>query len=199
MRTLPARRLWGRFRRDAEGVALVEFAMALPVMLIAYCGVVDVVRLVMANRKVTQLTLALADLTARVGAVAPNDVENIFDASESIMMPFDADKASMVISSLVIDAKGVAKVCWSSTRRGQALARGTTVTTVPDSVRVPSTSVIMARASYKYEPFMGYVLTDSSYTLGDSPIYARPRTGQAAGTANIEQVVRTDVSACPNF
>lgn len=197
MSTIQTRQRWRRFRRDTEGFALVEFAMALPVMLVAYCGMVDVVQMVMANRKVTQLTLALADLTARVATVPPAEIENIFDAAQTVLMPFDPSKASMVISSVVIDASGVAKVCWSSPRNGQALARGTTVT-LPDSVRIPSTSIIMARASYQYTPTVGYVLT-GSFTLGDNPIYTRPRLGQAAGTANIEQVVRTGTPACPTF
>lgn len=197
MSMVRTRQRWRRFQSDTEGVALVEFAMALPVMLVAYCGMVDVVQMVMANRKVTQLTLALADLTARVATVPATEIENIFDAAQTVLMPFDPSKASMVISSVVIDASGVAKVCWSNQRNGQALARGTTVT-LPDSVRIPSTSIIMARASYQYTPTIGYVLT-GSFTLGDNPIYTRPRLGQAAGTASIEQVVRTGTLACPTF
>ena len=199
MRQNRTRCLWSRFRRDAEGVALVEFAMLLPVMLIAYCGVVDVVQMVMANRKVTQLTLALADLTARFGAVAPADIDNILKASESVMMPFDGTAVSMTVSSVVIDANKIAKVCWSNASKGTTpLARGTTVT-LPASVNVPNTSVIMARASYHYAPITGYVLRDATYTLGNNLIYTRPRAGQAAGTANIEQVVRTGTPACPTF
>lgn len=191
-------RLWRRFCRNRDGVALVEFAMALPVMLVAYMGTVEVVQLVMINRKVTQLTSALGDLTARVQTVTLPDIENIFNASETILMPYDARNAKMVIASLVIDSTGTkAVVCWSNQRRGTAPDRGTTVV-VPETFRVPNTSVIMARASYTYTPSIGYVLT-GSFVLGDSPIYLRPRNGVAGGTANIEQVVRTGTNPCPNF
>lgn len=192
--TLP---LWRRFCRDREGVALVEFAMAFPVMLVAYLGTVEVAQLVMVNRKVTQLTSALADLTARVQSVAPADVENIFDAGQTILMPYAPGNASMIIANLVIDGSGVARVCWSNQRNGTALARGSTVV-LPDSVRVANTSVIMARASYRYTPAIGYVLT-GAMTIGDNPIYARPRNGLAGGTLNIEQVVRTGTNSCPTF
>ncbi len=190
-------RLWRRFCRNRDGVAAVEFAMILPVMLIAYVGMVEVVQLVMINRKVTQLTSALSDLTARVQSVAPADVENIFNAAQTVLMPYDYSQATMVIASIVIDGSGVAKVCWSSQRNDTALVRGTTVT-VPDSVKVPNTSVIMARASYKYTPTIGYVLT-GIFTLGNNPIYSRPRNGLAGGTLNVEQVNRTDVNPCPLF
>jgi Flp pilus assembly protein TadG len=197
MRKKTGLRIWRQFCRNREGVALVEFAMALPVMLVAYIGMVEVVQLVMINRKVTQLTSALSDLTARVQSVSPSDVENIFDASQTILMPYDYRNATMMIASVVIDSAGVARVCWSNHRKGTAPARGTTVT-IPDSVRVPNTSVIMARASYNYTPAIGYVLT-GTFTLGDSPIYARPRNGVAGGTANIEQVTRTGTNPCQPF
>lgn len=197
MRKKTGLRIWRRFCRDREGVALVEFAMTLPVMLVAYIGMVEVVQLVMINRKVTQLTSALSDLTARVQTVSTTDIDNIFNAAQTILMPYDNSKASMVIASVVIDSAGVARVCWSNQRNGTAPARGATVT-VPDSVRVANTSVIMARSSYRYTPAIGYVLT-GSFTLGDSPIYARPRNGVAGGTANIEQVTRTGTNACQPF
>ncbi|MGX1744043.1 TadE/TadG family type IV pilus assembly protein [Bosea sp. NPDC055353] len=190
-------RIWRRFCRDRDGVAAVEFALLLPVMLITYTGMVDVVQLVMVNRKVTQLTSALSDLTARVQSVSSADVQNIFNAARSILMPYDSDKVTMVIASVVIDPAGVAKVCWSEPRDGTAPARGTSIT-IPDTYRVPGTSVIMARASYEYTPIVGYVLT-KSFTLGDSPIYARPRNGVAGGTNNIEQVVRTGTNPCPLY
>lgn len=189
--------VWRRFCRNRDGVALVEFAMALPVMLVAYLGTVEVAQLVMINRKVTQLTSALTDLTARVQSVAPADLENIFDAGQTILMPYAPGNASMVITSIVIDSSGVAKVCWSSQRNGTALVRGATVP-VPDSVKVASTSVIMATASYKYTPAIGYVLT-GSFKLGNNPIYSRPRNALAGGTLNIEQVKRTDANYCPTF
>lgn len=189
--------LWRRFGRNREGAALVEFAMALPVMLVAYIGMVEVAQLVMVNRKVAQLNFALSDLTARAQAVAPADIESIFDAGQSILMPYDPGNASMTISNIVIDGAGVARVCWSSQRNGAALARGSTVT-VPDSVRIANSSVIMSRASYRYTPAVGYVLT-GVLTIGGTPIYARPRNGLAGGTLNIEQVVRTGTNPCPTF
>ncbi|MCO5090258.1 TadE/TadG family type IV pilus assembly protein [Bosea sp. (in: a-proteobacteria)] len=186
-----------RFRRDQDGVAMVEFAMAFPIMLVAYCGLVDVAQMVMLNRKVTQLASTLSDLTARVQSVTPSDIDNIFNASQTVLMPFGTSNASMVIANVVVDAGGTARVCWSNQRNATAPARGSTVT-LPDSARIPGTSVIMARASYKYTPAIGYVIT-GTFTLGDNPVYSRPRNGLATGVENIEQVVRTGTNGCPNF
>ncbi|MCU4181486.1 TadE/TadG family type IV pilus assembly protein [Bosea sp. BH3] len=195
----PLLRLLRRFRRARDGVAIVEFAMVLPFLMIAYCGLVDVAQLVMVNRKVTLLTSTLSDLTARMQSAPVAEISNIFEAARTVLLPYDATRASMVIASVVIDSAGVGRICWSSSYPAgtPAPARGTTVV-LPDSVRIPSTSVIMARASYRFTPIIGEVVT-GPVTLGDNPIYARPRNGKADGSASIEQIVRSDVNACPAF
>ncbi len=185
------------FRKDKEGVALVEFAILLPVLVVAYCGSVDICSMVTASRKVTQLTSSLADLTARASSVTAADVGNIFDAAQMVLAPYDASKAKMTITNVVIDDKGVARVCWSSQRNSVALARGAAVT-LPASIKVPNTSVIMATASYEFTPIAGYVVT-GNVTLGNNPIYTRPRGAQPGGDLNIEQVTLANTKPCPSF
>lgn len=191
--------LWRRFRDARDGVAVVEFAMALPVLLVAYCGMVDVAQLVMTNRKVTQLTSTLSDLTARLQTASVSEIDNIFAAASTVLLPYDARKASMVISSVIVDSAGNGRVCWSSSSPPDTPkpARGARVT-LPDSAKVPNTSVIMASASYRFTPILGEVIV-GTVTLGDSPIYTRPRSGKPAGNDNIEQIVRSDVTGCPGY
>lgn len=191
--------LWRRFCDARDGVAVVEFAVALPVLLVAYCGMVDVAQLVMANRKVTQLTSTLSDLTARLQSASVSEINNIFGAASTVLMPYDVSKASMVISSVIVDSAGVGRVCWSSSYPvgTPALARGSRVT-LPDSAKVANTSVIMASASYQFTPILGQVIV-GNVKLGDNPIFSRPRNGKADGTDNIEQIVRSDVTGCPTY
>ncbi len=191
--------LWRRFRDAHDGVAAVEFAMVLPVLLVAYFGMVDVAQLVMANRKVTQLTSTLSDLTARLQTAPVSEIVNIFGAASTVLLPYDASKASMVISSVIVDSAGVGRVCWSSSHPAgtPAPARGTTVS-LPDSAKVPNTSVIMASASYRFTPVLGEVIV-GTVTLGNHPIFTRPRNGKADGSSSIEQIVRSDVTGCPGY
>ncbi|MGX5736233.1 TadE/TadG family type IV pilus assembly protein [Bosea thiooxidans] len=193
------RHICRRFRDAHDGAAAVEFAMVLPFLVLAYAGMVDVVQLVMANRKVTQLTSTLSDLTARLQTAPVSEINNIFGAASTVLLPYDASKASMVISSIVVDSAGVGKVCWSSSYPAgtAAPARGTTVT-LPDSAKVPKTSVIMASANYQFTPILGQVIV-GTVTLGDNPIFTRPRNGKADGTDSIEQIVRSDVKGCPTY
>lgn len=184
-----------RFVRRREGVALVEFAMVLPAMLTMYFGIVEVAQGVMVNRKVTLLNRSLADLSSQARLITNTDVADIFAAAGTVMMPYTDVAPSMMFASVVIDAGGVARICWSEQRNSTAPARGTVVT-VPPELRVPNTSVIMARTSYRYTPQIGHIIT-GPITLGNNTIYMRPRLGDIGGVGSVEQVARQGLAMCP--
>ena len=195
--TNPIQRGLRRFGRDRRGVAAVEFALVLPVMLTFYFGVAEVANALMVNRKVTALNRTLADLTAQAGSITDSDMNSIFDAAQTVMMPYTEVQPGMVVASIVIDDTGRARVCWSSQRNGTALGRGTAVT-IPAEMRIPSTSLIMARTTYRFTPVIGHLIT-GAITLGDRPLYMRPRNGRTGGTQSIEQIDRSSFNMCPNF
>jgi Flp pilus assembly protein TadG len=190
------RALTWRFVRNRRGVAAIEFAILLPVMMVLYMGAVDLGQGVMADRKTTALTRALADLSGQATLLSTAEISNVFDAANMVMSPFNSPAAAMSIVHIVIDDKSVARVCWSEQRNSSAPARGTTIT-IPTDLRVANTSLIMARASYTYTP-LGYAIT-GALNLGNNPVYVRPRLGKAGGTLNIEQIERSGVGMCPNF
>lgn len=191
-------RLARRLRRNTRGVAAVEFAMVLPVMLAIYFGIVETGQAVMINRKVTQLTRSLADLSAQASTISDTERDNIFNAAQTVMMPYTDVAPKMSIHHIVIDSAGVAKVCWSEQRNSTKLARGTTVS-LPADVRIPNSSIMMAQATYDFTPVVGWIIKGGAITIGGDPIYMRPRLGKAGGSASIEQVERSGVSMCPGF
>ena len=195
--TTPSRRGLRRFGRDRSGVAAVEFALLLPVMLTLYFGVAEIANALMVNRKVTALNRTLADLTAQTGSISDGDMSNIFDAAQTVMMPYTDVGPGMVVASIVIDDTGLARVCWSSQRNATALGRGATVT-IPAEMRIPSTSLIMARTTYRFTPVIGHLIT-GPITLGDRPLNMRPRNGKTGGTQSIEQIDRARFNICPTF
>ncbi len=194
------RRLARRFRRNARGVAAVEFAMILPAMLAIYFGIVETGQGVMIDRKVAQLTRSLADLTAQAqaGQISNTEMSNIFDAAQTVMMPYNSVAPAMSVHHIVIDSAGVAKVCWSEQRNSTKLARGATVA-IPADLRLPNTSIMMAEATYEFTPVVGWIIKGGPLKIGGDPIYMRPRLGKSGGTANIEQIERVGVAMCPGF
>ena len=161
-----------RFLRDKRGVSAVEFAMLLPLMMTLYLGGVEVSQAVAVDRKVTLISRSLGDLVAQATTVTNADMTNILSATAAIIVPYADSKLKITVSSVVIDAQGIAKIAWSDTKNGTVRAVGSTVT-LPAALNTASTSLIWAEAQYAYKPVIGYVIT-GTMNLTDQ-IYMRPR------------------------
>jgi len=161
-----------RFARERRGIAAIEFAMLLPMMMTLYLGSVEITTAVAAQRKVTLTAHALADLASRFTSIANSDMSNILNASTDIMAPYAAANVQVVVSELSVNAAGQATVVWSDTLNGTARPAGQIVT-IPASLAVPNTYLILGEASYSYNPTYGYVLT-GTMTLSDQN-YVMPR------------------------
>ena len=148
------------------GVAAVEFAMVLPVMVLMYLGMTEMTFGVNTDRKITLLSRTLADLTGRATSVSSTEMDTIFAAATSVMSPYRSDQAKMVVSSIVVkdtgqkdaQSKPILKgtVCWSTARGpgAVALAKGSTVT-VPEGFQTADSSYVRADVTMAYAPVFG--------------------------------------------
>lgn len=169
----PGRRaLLARFRSDRSGIAALEFALILPIMLMLYLGGVEVGDALTIKRKVTNVTSTIADLVAQAKTVDDNDMKNILDAAASIITPYDENKLRIKVSGVKIDDKGKATVAWSDALHDTPLPQKSTVA-LPDGVDQPNTFLVMSEVHYDYDPSFGYVLT-GTFDLTDQ-FYLRPR------------------------
>jgi Flp pilus assembly protein TadG len=180
-----ARTRLASFAASADGVAAVEFAAVLPVMVIMYLGMTEVGQGVTADRKLTLLARALGDLSAQASTIDDTEMSNIFNAAGAVLVPYDSSLSTMVVSSIVIDGTGKATVCWSNAKNMTPRAKGQVVT-LPAGINTPSTTLIMAEASYPYTPTIGYVIT-GTLKLNET-VYMRPRL--------VPQVTRTGNTNC---
>jgi hypothetical protein len=164
-RALPAggllRRLRG-FPLATAGVAAVEFALILPVMLMLYLGMAEVTQGVNINRKLTILSRTVADITSRasdgIDNVAMND---IFAAALAVMAPYDASQVSIRLTSVVVrdvDGDAVGEVCWSDGHLINARPIGANVPLPPGFNGVGS-SFILAEVARPYTPTIGHAIS----------------------------------------
>jgi Flp pilus assembly protein TadG len=170
-----------RFAGESRGLAALEFAFLLPVMLTLYLGSYEVTTGVAVQRKVTLTAHALADLSSQFTSIANSDMSNILNASSDIIAPYAAANLQVVVSELAVNAQGVASVVWSDTLNGTALTVGQSVT-IPASLAVPNTYLILGQASYSYNPTYGYVMT-GTLTLSDQILLA-PRQSNSVARAS---------------
>jgi Flp pilus assembly protein TadG len=177
----------GQFARrlvnDRRGVAAIEFAMIVPIMLVLFFGTVEFSSGVAADRKVSLVARTLSDLTSRSISVSDSDLTNFFAASNAVMTPYVPpiyNATNGTITELWIDpATGNARVQWSkgSVPRGQrSLVTIPADLIVKDSAGniVPNQYLIFSEVSYLYKPAVGYVMAKAGITLSDVA-YTRPR------------------------
>ena len=177
-RTIRKSNLLRRLAGDRRGVSAVEFALVAPIMIGLYFGVVETSDGVSADRKVSLVTAALANLSAQVSTISSSDMTNILNASSAIVAPYDASKLKITITCISIDSSKKATVKWSVTRNGSA---NTGTMTLPSALAVASTQLLLAEASYAYTPIVGYNIT-GTINLSDK-MYMSPRlTAPTYGT-----------------
>jgi Flp pilus assembly protein TadG len=172
-------RMWLRVRRsaldlsgDRRGLAAIEFAMIVPLMLVLFFGTVEFSSGIGVDRKVTLMARTLSDLTSQNISVTDNQLTNIFNASIGIMYPYSTTPVNSTITELYVDPTSkVARVQWS--KGAAARGAGTTVT-IPSALQIGGTYLIFSEVNYKYVPLVGFVMTKTGITMSDFT-YTRPR------------------------
>jgi Flp pilus assembly protein TadG len=163
----------GQFCQDERGAAsAVEFAMILPLLLTFWLGGVEVSQAVSVDRKVTLAARAVADLAAQATSLSTTDMNDILNASSSVVAPWSTTNLKVIVSQVKIDAQGNATVQWSDAKNTTARPVNQSVT-VPTALKINNTWLIWGEAQYDYKPAIGYVIT-GTLPLKEQ-IYMRPR------------------------
>jgi Flp pilus assembly protein TadG len=140
-----------RFRRARSGIAAVEFALILPVMLVLVLGTVEVTNALICKTDVSNTASTAADLIAQESSVDTSDMTDVFAALSALNYPFPAAGLKVVITSVIDDGKGGGKVDWSQANTGSARTTNSPVT-VPTGLITTGGSVILAEVTYTYTP-----------------------------------------------
>jgi Flp pilus assembly protein TadG len=172
-----------RFAASRRGVAAIEFAMIMPVLLLAFLGTVDAGRVIALYMKVHSATYTLAAITNQYQQVQTSDLQSITGATSVVLSPYPSGPAVVTVSQIKIDSKNNTTVSWSYSLNGTARAQGSAVT-VPAKILTAIGSppagkfsyLIFSELSYTYTPMFGYFIT-GSLTLSDN-LFVTPRSNQ---------------------
>jgi Flp pilus assembly protein TadG len=165
-------RLLRVFAGNRRGVAAVEFALVLPLMLALYLGCVEFSQAYSLGRQVTLIASTAANLTGRSTTLTTSGMTDILNASGAIISPYSANSLAVTVSCLSISSTGAATVSWSATLNGTARTTGSTVA-IPSALAAPSSKLIFSEVSYPYTPNLGYIIT-GTLNLADH-MYQSPR------------------------
>jgi len=170
-------------RRDSSGLAAVEFALILPIMLLLFLGSFETTNLVLAYMKLEASAETAADLVAqtRVNTVLQStDFTNITNAAKQVLSPLPTGGALLKIAfASATYNTGSAVIDWHTEVNS---ANPITTANIPNNASLANLgtqangstdSVIIVTLTYSYSSPFTYVL-NSSYTLTESA-FNRPR------------------------
>lgn len=175
------RKLW----QDVSGVAAIEFALLLPILVALLIGSLEVTFKLWSTQKAEKLAVTLSDVVAQSKAVTYSDLDKLTGAVDKIMDPFSFGNNGKVIISSVYVPQGEteAMVNWqcsfpttsSYSATSELGEKGDEANLPTDFEMVEKDNVIVTEVFYTYEPIAPGVLFDND------PIYRRamfkPRLG----------------------
>lgn len=151
-----------RFLRNQRGIAAVEFALIVPVLMIAYLGASDLTQALAIDRKLSQVASTVSDLVAQQKTITRAEAQGFFQSGNAIMRPFDFDRMRLRLTIVEVDG-GTAQVTGATMRNWTVEARNGNSFELPDDVIDLSEGryAVVATAAYDYQPMFGTVFNAS--------------------------------------
>lgn len=98
---VPVRGVLRRLARSQRGIALTEFAFSLPIFVTLLFGGLEIINLVMAHMRISQVAITVADNAGRVRqGIDEADVYEVFAGADMVGGSDFAQKGRVILSSL---------------------------------------------------------------------------------------------------
>jgi len=159
-----------RFCRDRRGVAAIEFAFIVPVLLIMYFITMEASQAIETSKKVSRIGSMVADLVTQQTAVVKADLDAMMQIGTSTLQPYNRSLPTIIITGIQItdEAAPRVQVAWSRKLVGttySADAAEGSITTVPSSLNIRNTFLVRVESDLGYKPIITWS-AGSSQTLG---------------------------------
>lgn len=180
-----------RFCHDRRGVAAIEFAFIVPVLLIMYFITMEASQAIETSKKVSRVGSMVADLVTQQATITKTDLDAIMTIGSSTLKPYNRSTPTIIITGIQItdEASPKVKVAWSRKLVGttySADALKDSITTVPSTLAIRNTFLVRVESQLGYTPIITWSASDSQTTgltsafnhipMGET-YYLRPRRG----------------------
>lgn len=151
---------WRAFKANRRGVAAVEFALVVPILLVLYIGTLELSMGLTVNKRIARIASTVADLVTQQEEVDQQTLHGIMGVAESIMYPYTTTNPEITIVAVDVDEdhknNGWGKVVWSrgmdtdgTYNAGRAVG---SFIRVPNRLRFDDSFLIYVTAEIKYKP-----------------------------------------------
>ncbi|TPL05179.1 MULTISPECIES: TadE/TadG family type IV pilus assembly protein [unclassified Mesorhizobium] len=180
-----------RFGRDRRGVAAIEFAFIVPVLLIMYFITMEASQAIETSKKVSRIGSMVADLVTQQQTVVKANLDAIMKIGGTTLLPYNRSAPSIIITAIQMsdDAAPTVTVVWSRKLVGNTYSADAApgdITTVPSTLMIRNTFLIRVESDLGYTPVimwdkdnkdqkaLGLLSTFSNIKMSET-YYLRPR------------------------
>ncbi|ODT07364.1 MAG: hypothetical protein ABS58_07440 [Mesorhizobium sp. SCN 65-20] len=174
---------------DRRGVAAVEFAFVLPLLLALYFVTMEVSQAIETSKKVSRVGSMVGDLVTQQQTTTLAEIDAIMQIGEATLQPYNRSVGTIVVTAIEItdEATPNVRVAWSrkldNGSTGPAAAIGSP-TTVPDALNARGSFLIRVESQLDYKPVitwaaeakpvLGLAAAFDDIQMGET-YYLRPR------------------------
>lgn len=145
---------------DRRGVAAVEFAIILPLMVTALFGSIELIEATSTLSRVELVAGSVADIASRDTVINNAEMNDLMRAVDQLAFPADANAFSVVVSRIDVTGPGRGVVVWSDGLRAAERQDGAIVTDLPQNVELvcPGRTILIAEAQARHQSRIGLVI-----------------------------------------
>lgn len=170
-----------RLRKSQSGLAAVEFALSLPLLILLTFGSIEVTLYILISQKLERVSTTLSDLVAQSTTITTAQLDQIITAAGQVMLPYNfGTDGYAIISSVTKTGTNAPVVNWQY--RSGGTAQTSLIGTVGAAATLPAgftmadkDNVIITEVFYNYRPILSGTIYSGSQLYRYS-IY-KPRLG----------------------
>jgi len=148
------------FTSEKQGVAAVEFALILPIMLLIYLGTAEASRAISYHNRIVTIASSIGDLVAQEqNDISLSRLRDYFSATQTIIAPYSTTGVTQIVTSVYVRPNGSTRVEWSFRQNGSRGYNTGSSFSLPANIRNVSRDnyVIVSEASLNYQPMVNYI------------------------------------------
>ncbi len=151
-----------RFCSDRRGVAAIEFAFVVPVLLIMYFVTMEASQAIETSKKVSRVSSMVADLITQQQTIVAADIDAIMKIGTSTLLPYRRSAPTIIVTAIQIADTPALDVTFLWSRKVGASAGGPII--VPPALRIRNTFLIRVQTILGYEPVITWSANNSKAT-----------------------------------
>ena len=142
---------------DRRGVAALEFALVVPLLMAMYFVTMEVSQAIEANKKVSRIADMVADLVTQQQEIRKSELEAIMRIGEATIQPYNRSQPSITITAIQVtnDSTPKVEVVWSRKLVNGTFSQAeipTSITSIPAALKIKGSFLVRAVTTLSYEP-----------------------------------------------